>query len=88
MLMFVSIFSEGPDGKIVHVVDPTEVADVVAWLEEQGHHTIRLARSSEECEALLDEWQAETEENGTHASDAEQAFDIVQKALAHNAPAA
>jgi len=62
MLMFVSIFSEGPDGKIVHVVDPTEVADVVAWLEELGHHTIRLARSAEESEALLDEWQAGTEE--------------------------
>jgi hypothetical protein len=44
MLMFVSIFSEGPDGKLVHVVDPTEVADVVAWLEELGHHTIHLAR--------------------------------------------
>ena len=53
---------EGPDGKIVHVVDPTEVADVVAWLEELGHHTIRLARSAEESEALLDEWQAGTEE--------------------------
>ena len=86
--MFVSIFSEGPDGKLVHVVDPAEVADVVAWLEELRHHTIHLARSSEECEALLDEWQAETEENGTHASDAEQAIDIVQKALAHDAPTA
>ena len=63
--MFVSIFSEGPDGKIVHVVDPTEVAEVVAWLEDLGHHTIRFARSSEECEALLDEWQAETEETAT-----------------------
>ena len=79
--MFVSIFSEGPDGKLVHVVDPAEGAEVVAWLEEQGHHTIHLARSSEECEALLDEWQAETEENGTHASDAEQAFDTGQKFL-------
>jgi hypothetical protein len=39
--MFVSIFSEGPDGKIVHVVDPTEVADVVAWLEELGHTSKR-----------------------------------------------
>ena len=86
--MFVSIFSEGPDGKIVHVVDPTEVADVVAWLEELGHHTIRLARSSEECEALLDEWQVESEENGTHASNAEQASNIVQKTLAHDVPAA
>ena len=61
--MFVSIFSEGPDGA-VHVVDPAEVAEVVAWLEEQGHHTIHLARSSEECEALLDEWQAETRQTG------------------------
>ena len=38
---------QGPDGKLVHVVDPAEVADVVAWLEELGHHTIHLARSSE-----------------------------------------
>ena len=65
--MLVSIFSEGPDGRIVHIVDPTEVADVVAWLEEQGHQNIRLARSAEECEALLDEGWAETAEAG-HSS--------------------
>ena len=48
--MLVSIFSEGPEGRIVHIVDPTEIADVVAWLGEQGHQNIRLARSTEECE--------------------------------------
>ena len=85
--MLISIFSEGPDGKIVHVVDLTEVADVVARLEAQGHHTIRLARSSEECEALLDEWQGETEENGTHASESKCLIPN-KKALAHNAPTA
>src|SRR4051794_21573192 len=57
--MFISIFSEGPDGKLVHVVDPTEVDDVIAWLEEQGHQNIRIARSSKECEVLLDEWSTE-----------------------------
>jgi hypothetical protein len=61
--MLVSIFSEGPEGKCVHIVDPTEVADVVAWLEEQGHHSIHTARSAEECEALLDHQQAKTEEH-------------------------
>ena len=60
--MLISIFSEGPEGKCVHIVHPTEVADVIAWLERQGHHDIRLARSAEESEALLDEWQAGTEE--------------------------
>jgi len=64
MLMLVSIFSEGPDGRIVHIVDPTEIADVVAWLEEQGHRNIRFARSAEECETLLDEGQAETAKTG------------------------
>jgi len=67
MLRLVSIFSDGPDGKMVHIVDPTEVADVVAWLGEQGHQNIRLARSAEECEALLDEREAETAETG-HSS--------------------
>jgi len=62
--MLISIFSEGPDGKCVHIVDPTEVADVIAWLEEQGHHDIRIARSAEESEVLLDEQQAETEGHG------------------------
>ena len=61
--MFVSIFSEGPDGKLVHVVDPTEVDDVIAWLEEQGHQNIRIARSSKECDVLLDEWPTETKEH-------------------------
>ena len=65
--MLTSIFSEGPDGQVVHIVDPTEVADVVAWLKEQGHQNIRLARSAEECTALLDEWQAETAEQITPA---------------------
>jgi len=36
--MLISIFSEGPEGECVHIVDPTEVADVIAWLERQGHH--------------------------------------------------
>jgi hypothetical protein len=58
--MLISIFSEGPEGECVHIVDPTEVADVIAWLERQGHHHIRLARSAEESEALLDEEQAGT----------------------------
>ena len=61
--MFISIFSEGPDGKLVHVVDPTEVDDVIAWLEEQGHQNIRIARSSEGFEVLLDEWPTETKEH-------------------------
>ena len=65
--MLISIFSDGPDGKIVHIVDPVEVADVVAWLEEQGHQNIRLARSAEECTALLDEGEAETAEEITPA---------------------
>jgi hypothetical protein len=58
--MLISIFSEGPEGECVHIVDPTEVADVIAWLERQGHHDIRIARSAEESEALLDEEQAGT----------------------------
>ena len=59
--MLVSIFSEGPEGKCVHIVDPAEIADVVAWLEEQGHHDIHIARSTEESEALLDYQHAKTE---------------------------
>ena len=51
----------------MHTVDPVEVADVVAWLEEQGHQNIRLARSAEECTALWDEWQAGTVEQITPA---------------------
>jgi len=65
MLMLVSIFSEGPDGKMVHIVDPVEITDVVAWLKEQGHQNIRLARSAEECTALLDEGEAEEGEAET-----------------------
>ena len=58
--MLISIFSEGPEGECVHIVDLTGVADVIAWLERQGHHHIRLARSAEASEALLDEEQAGT----------------------------
>ena len=61
--MLISIFSEGPDGKVVHVVDPTEVDDVIAELEEQGHQNIHIARSSKECKALLNEWPTETKEH-------------------------
>ena len=51
MLRLVSIFSDGPDGKMVHIVDPTEVADVVAWLGEQGAQ--RLARSADGMRGAL-----------------------------------
>ena len=70
MLMFVSIFSEGPDGKdCAHPVDPTEVAEVVAWLEEPGkHHTIHLAsfvwRNARRSWILNGEAE-DSEENGT-----------------------
>ena len=59
--MLTSIFSEGLEGECVHIVDPAEVDDVIAWLQRQGHQNIRIARSAEECEALLDEEQAETQ---------------------------
>ena len=61
--MLISIFSDGPEGKCVHIVDPTEVTGVIAWLEEQGHSDIRIARSAEECQALLEEQQVEAEKH-------------------------
>ena len=58
--MLISIFSEGPEGECVHIVDPIEFDDVIAWLQGQGHQNIRIARSAEESEALSDEEQAVT----------------------------